>query len=100
MIARARRLGWYAGAPLRLVLIGLIKLYRITLSGVVGGQCRFSPTCSAYGEEAIRVHGAVKGVAMAAWRVARCSPLTKGGYEPVPPRRTYDSVIQRRPVAS
>ena len=87
-----------AGTPVRLLLIGLIRVYRFTLSGVLGGQCRFYPTCSRYGEEAIRVHGAFKGTLMAAWRVLRCSPLTAGGVDHVPPKRAghkvpeYDTV--------
>ncbi len=82
------------------MLLGLIRLYQVTLSGWLGGQCRFFPTCSHYAEEAIRVHGAVKGSAMATWRIARCGPFTDGGVDHVPARRTvprkYDSVI--RPV--
>jgi len=96
-----RRAIWLAGAPVRFLLIAAIRLYRITLSGMVGGQCRFFPTCSAYAEEAIRVHGAIRGSVFTAWRVARCSPLTRGGYDPVPPSRRgahgparYDAVIQ------
>ena len=92
---RVRRAAWTAGAPLRLLLIGLIHLYRLTLSGSLGGQCRFSPTCSHYAEDAIREHGATRGTLMAAWRIARCGPFTAGGYDPVRPgrRHEYDVVI-------
>ena len=48
------RIAWKAGAPARLALLGLIRLYRVTLSGWLGGQCRFYPTCSHYAEDAIR----------------------------------------------
>jgi hypothetical protein len=91
-----RRALWAGGAPLRLLLIGLIHVYRAALSGWLGGQCRFYPTCSRYAEEAIRVHGAVKGSAMAVWRIARCGPFTAGGVDHVPPRRAreYDAVVQ------
>ena len=89
-----RRALWIAGAPARLVLIALVHLYRATAGQLLGGQCRFHPTCSEYALEAIRVHGAVKGSAMATWRVLRCSPLTAGGIDRVPARRSvYDSVI-------
>lgn len=75
----------------------MIKLYRATLSGWLGGQCRFYPTCSRYAEEAIRAHGAVKGTLMAAWRIARCGPFTGGGVDHVPPRdgehEEYDGVL-------
>jgi uncharacterized protein len=85
-----------AGAPLRAFLIGLIRIYRATLSGSLGGQCRFSPSCSSYAEEAIRRHGAVRGSALSAWRVLRCNPFGRPGLDPVPDRK-YDDVL-RRPV--
>ncbi len=92
-----RKVLWALGAPARLLLLGLIGLYRMTLSGWLGGQCRFYPSCSHYAEEAVRTHGALKGSALAAWRVARCGPFTEGGVDHVPPRRerprAYDSVI-------
>jgi putative membrane protein insertion efficiency factor len=78
---------WNAGAPARFVLIGLVKAYRATLSGWLGSQCRFYPTCSRYAEEAIRTHGAVRGTLMTAWRIARCGPFTEGGVDHVPARR-------------
>lgn len=85
---------------MRLLLIGLIKVYRITLSGWLGGQCRFYPTCSHYAEDAIKSHGAVRGSAMATWRIARCGPFTDGGFDPVPAPKNksaaYVSVIQKR----
>jgi putative membrane protein insertion efficiency factor len=96
-VTAARRGLWVLGAPVRWLLLGLIRLYQLTLSGWLGGQCRFYPTCSHYAEEAIRVHGAAKGALMAAWRIARCGPFTAGGVDHVPPRREaeYDTVIQR-----
>jgi putative membrane protein insertion efficiency factor len=88
MSLAVRRVSWSLGAPARAVLIAAIRLYRLLLSGWLGGQCRFSPSCSHYAEEAVRVHGAVRGTALAAWRVARCGPFTSGGVDHVPPRRT------------
>jgi len=96
-VSRVRRFLWRVGAPARLALIGLIRVYRLTLSGWLGGQCRFYPSCSQYAEEAVRKHGAVRGTVMAAWRIARCGPFTQGGVDQVPPRRgsdeQYDAVI-------
>ncbi len=69
------------------MLIAAIGLYRMTLSGWLGGQCRFSPTCSAYAQTAIATHGALRGTALAAWRIARCNPFGSGGFESVPPGR-------------
>jgi putative membrane protein insertion efficiency factor len=92
---------WTAGAPVRAVLIGFIRGYRAILSGWLGGQCRFYPTCSHYAEEAIRTQGALRGSALAVWRVLRCNPFGKGGPEPAPSSRqpgparrsTYEPVI-------
>jgi putative membrane protein insertion efficiency factor len=82
---------WKAGAPLRWASIGLIRIYRMTLSGALGGQCRFYPTCSHYAEDAIRARGFVRGWALASWRILRCNPFGKGGLEPAPER--HDAVI-------
>lgn len=82
-----RRMVWAAGLPARAVLIVAIRLYRATLSGLLGGQCRFYPSCSVYSEDAVRSRGAVIGVSLSAWRVLRCNPFGAGGVEPVPGRR-------------
>ena len=95
-----RRLSWALGAPARLVLIVLIRLYRWTLSGMLGGQCRFHPSCSEYAEQAIRSVGALRGSALAAWRVLRCSPLSSGGVDHPPGTRPlYDTDIQHTEAA-
>jgi putative membrane protein insertion efficiency factor len=78
------RVGWMGGTPLRLLLVGVLHLYRVTLGPLFAGRCRFFPSCSAYALEAVRVHGALRGSALAAWRVLRCSPLSAGGIDPVP----------------
>ena len=75
---------WLLGAPARFVLLALIRVYRATLSGWLGGQCRFVPSCSHYAEEAIRTLGAVRGTLLAMWRVGRCNPFGSGGIDPVP----------------
>ena len=84
------------GAPSRWLLIGLVRAYRATLSGWLGGQCRFYPSCSHYAEDAIRTHGAVRGSALAVWRVLRCNPFGAGGVEHVPGGKKYDDDIHRR----
>jgi putative membrane protein insertion efficiency factor len=92
-MSMARRTSWLVGAPFRLALIGLIRLYRVTLSGWLGGQCRYHPTCSHYAEAAIRCRGAAVGSAFAAWRLLRCNPFGAGGLDPAPGPRRYDPVI-------
>jgi putative membrane protein insertion efficiency factor len=67
------------------LLRGLIRLYQLTLAYFFVGACRFEPSCSAYGAEAIAQHGALKGSWLAAHRFCRCGPWTPGGYDPVPP---------------
>ncbi len=67
----------------RLFLL-LIDAYRVTLSPLVGGYCRFVPSCSVYAEEAIRRHGAWRGARLAAARLLRCHPFRPGGFDPVP----------------
>ena len=79
-----RDLAWRSGTPVRSALIAFIHLYRALLSGWLGGQCRFFPTCSHYAESAIREHGAVRGLGLATWRIARCNPYSRGGIDPVP----------------
>lgn len=66
------------------LLIGLIKLYRKYLSPLKSTHCPYIPTCSQYGVEAIEKHGAVKGTILTCWRILRCNPFSKGGYDPVP----------------
>ena len=69
----------------RLPLLALIRLYQLTVSRLLpAGTCRFYPTCSHYGYEAIAKYGLFKGGAMAVWRVLRCQPFHPGGYDPVP----------------
>jgi len=65
------------------VLIAMARIYQATLSGPLGGHCRFSPTCSEYFIEAVRRRGAAYGLLLGMWRIMRCNPLGKGGYDPV-----------------
>ena len=69
----------------RLAVLALIRLYQKTISpGLPEGTCRFYPSCSHYGYQAVYKYGALKGSIMAAWRVLRCNPFNDGGYDPVP----------------
>ena len=89
-----RRLLWMAGTPVRWGLLALIRLYQLTLSGWLGGQCRFYPSCSQYAREAIKAHGAWRGSALALWRILRCGPFTGGGFDPVRTRRSERAVYE------
>ena len=85
MVAQLRRLARALSRLLALPLIGLVKIYRLFLSPLVGQHCRFTPTCSVYAIEALQTHGAIKGSLLAAHRIGRCHPWCEGGYDPVPP---------------
>jgi hypothetical protein len=68
----------------RLALLVPIRLYQMTISrGLLPDTCRFYPSCSHYGYQAVYKHGALKGGWMAAWRILRCNPFNPGGYDPV-----------------
>lgn len=69
-------LAWVAALP--------VKLYRATFSPLVGMNCRYHPTCSAYALEALEKHGAIKGSYLAARRILRCHPFGGSGFDPVP----------------
>jgi putative membrane protein insertion efficiency factor len=66
------------------LFIILIRIYQHTLAAVLGGQCRFHPTCSEYGIEAIRSHGAWRGIGLGVKRIFKCHPWHPGGLDPVP----------------
>ena len=66
------------------LLRGLIRGYQLLISPVLPASCRFYPTCSAYGLEAISTHGAFRGTYLTLHRICRCHPWNEGGYDPVP----------------
>ncbi|MFA7229148.1 MAG: membrane protein insertion efficiency factor YidD [Melioribacteraceae bacterium] len=68
---------------MRFVLINLIRVYQKLISPLFPPSCRFYPTCSEYAVQAIGKHGALKGGLKAAWRILRCNPFNKGGFDPV-----------------
>jgi uncharacterized protein len=74
-----------------LLLVLPIEVYRRFVSPFLGQRCRFAPSCSAYAVEAIRTHGAMRGLWLAVRRIARCHPWNPGGVDPVPPVRSLGS---------
>lgn len=72
---------------MKVLLIGLIKGYKIFISPMLPPSCRFQPTCSEYAMEAIEKFGIFRGSGMAVMRVLRCHPFHPGGYDPVPPKK-------------
>ncbi|MBN9030604.1 MAG: membrane protein insertion efficiency factor YidD [Rhizobiales bacterium 63-7] len=76
--------GPFRKTPGRLLGMGFIRLYQLTLSSLIGNSCRHLPTCSEYGYEAIARHGFWSGGWMTLFRVARCGPGGSSGFDPVP----------------
>ena len=68
----------------RRILQLCVRGYQVTLGPMLGGACRFEPSCSNYMLEALETHGALKGTVLGVWRILRCHPFGKYGYDPVP----------------
>ncbi len=66
------------------IIISAIKGYKKAISPYIVRSCRFSPTCSEYAAEAFEKYGVLRGATLSAWRILRCNPFSKGGYDPVP----------------
>ena len=63
--------------------IGLVYVYRWTVSPLLGNRCKYHPSCSQYAVDAVRAKGLVRGSALAGWRLLRCNPWSRGGFDPV-----------------
>ncbi|MDD5355281.1 MAG: membrane protein insertion efficiency factor YidD [Candidatus Omnitrophica bacterium] len=68
---------------MRKVVLRIIRLYRISVSPLLGNHCRFTPSCSLYCEEAVSRHGLLKGMLKGLSRISRCHPFSRGGFDPV-----------------
>ncbi|WP_019414914.1 membrane protein insertion efficiency factor YidD [Paenisporosarcina sp. TG20] len=69
---------------MKIIIIGVFRFYQKFISPLKPPSCRFYPTCSHYGVEAVEKHGALKGIYLAVKRILSCHPFNKGGYDPVP----------------
>jgi putative membrane protein insertion efficiency factor len=80
-------------ALVRRALIALvlapIRVYRLVISPGLPRRCKYEPTCAAYAEQAVRELGVVRGLILAAWRLARCNPWSNGGYDPLEARTIF-----------
>jgi len=75
-----------ANCTLTALALGLLRAYKVVLSPLFAGSCRFTPSCSTYAAEAVTRYGPWRGALLAGWRLARCQPFTHGGYDPIPAR--------------
>jgi putative membrane protein insertion efficiency factor len=69
---------------MKFLLVKALKGYRRFMSPMYAPRCKYFPSCSEYGLGAVQTHGALKGLALAIWRIVRCNPWSRGGYDPVP----------------
>lgn len=69
------------------IFLKIIRFYQKKISPLSPPKCKYYPTCSQYGYEAIERFGVIKGSALALWRILRCNPFSKGGYDPVPQKK-------------
>ncbi|OZN25089.1 membrane protein insertion efficiency factor YidD [Actinobacillus seminis] len=67
------------------ILVRSVRFYQVVISPIIGPRCRFTPTCSCYALEALKIHGVAKGSWLTVKRILKCHPLNAGGYDPVPP---------------
>lgn len=75
---------------MKTILIVFIKFYKRAISPYLPKACRFTPTCSEYAIEAIGKFGAIRGSLLAFYRILRCNPFCRGGYDPVPEKFTFE----------
>ena len=71
------------GVPMGRVIVVIVRVYQLCVSPALPPACRFYPTCSQYMIDAVQKRGLIKGVSLGVWRILRCHPLSKGGYDPV-----------------
>lgn len=71
----------------------MVTFYRKFISPLKPPCCRFTPTCSQYAIDALRERGVIVGLGLTAWRILRCNPFCKAGYDPVPPRKSKTQII-------
>jgi putative membrane protein insertion efficiency factor len=94
-----RPIAWFwnhsVGFVLTWALIIVIRFYQLTISRLLPPSCRFHPSCSAYGLQAMKVHGALKGTLLTAARLGRCNPWNDGGIDPVPDHGRWKPDVDR-----
>jgi putative membrane protein insertion efficiency factor len=74
---------------MRRIVLAPITLYQRVISPAIPARCRYAPTCSSYAAQAVREFGILRGLVLAGWRLLRCNPLSKGGYDPVSAQRIF-----------
>ena len=83
-------------SAVRALLIAPIRVYQRLISPALGPRCRYHPSCSEYAVQAIRSYGVLRGLVLAGWRLLRCNPWSRGGFDYPEDQR----IFRRRPVAT
>ena len=73
----------------RKVAVAPIRAYQLVVSPALGPRCRYAPSCSDYAADAIREYGIIRGAVLAGWRLLRCNPFSRGGFDPVSAQRLF-----------
>jgi putative membrane protein insertion efficiency factor len=76
---------------LRALVIVPIRLYQVLLSPMVGERCKYYPSCSQYAVDAVSRYGILRGLVLSGWRLLRCNPWSRGGFDPVEAQRLFRS---------
>ena len=84
-------------SAMRTLVVAPIRIYQKLVSPLVGDRCKYYPTCSEYAAQAITRFGILRGLVLAGWRLLRCNPWSRGGFDPVDAQRLFEP---RAPVAS
>ena len=85
-------------APLRRAAVLPIKLYQKTVSPMLGERCRYYPSCSEYAAQSITKFGILRGLVLAGWRLLRCNPWSRGGFDPVESQRLFQPRTRRTSI--
>jgi len=89
MLLKTKQVVHTIGLPFTWLLIGIIRVYQLAISPLLGPKCRFYPSCSAYAVDSLRNHGSIKGSLLSGYRICRCNPWQLGGLDPTPPKGAW-----------
>ena len=90
---KLRQFLWFAGWPLRQLLILGVRGYKKFISPGLPSSCRYYPSCSTYAVQSLQRHGVFKGLVLASWRILKCNPFTEGGVNPIPEKGKWRSAV-------